>query len=209
MILGPNDGPNDLVRNDLVRNDLVRCAASRSDRLGELSIGAVRRCFLLFSASCSTVSALWDAAVFAVGRAVGDARHDEFHQSGALQLCHAWRLRGSVALMTRYGWPFFATLPFCASHRRSRWSCRRLRAAVLSPPLPGEPSRSGAAADDRHRLYLGGGGGLRVRHLRAEAAAVAGIFGAARFYLSRSALRRLSAVHDRHRAGDHGASSGY
>ena len=76
----------------------------------------------------------------------------------------------TVALMSRYGWPFFATLP-CAfvvaavvSVAFERTFFRRLyRASELDQVL----------LDHRHRFYFGGGSGLHFQHRSATVAAAA------------------------------------
>ena len=84
---------------------------------------------------------LRDAAVPALGRAVGDARDDEFRQSGALQLRHARRLRHRHADECAR----LAVFRHAARRlRRRRRGQRGLGADVVSPLLSGERARADA-----------------------------------------------------------------
>ena len=67
----------------------------------------------------------------------------------------------TVTLTNSLGWPFLATLPlaFLAAAAVSVV----LRALALPPALPRERSRP-VPAHHRHRVHLGRGGGLYVRH---------------------------------------------
>ena len=103
---------------------------------------------------------LRDAAVPALGRAVGDARHDEFRQPGALQLRHARRLcHGDADQRARLAVPGHAAvrLPVGGGGERG------VRARALSAALSGDRSRP-VPAHDRDRVHLGRRRRLCLRH---------------------------------------------
>ena len=109
---------------------------------------------------------LRDAAVPAVGRAVGHARDDEFRQPRALRLRDARRLRHRHAdEQLRLAVPRHAAVRV----PRRRAGQRRARAHALPPALSRERSRPGAA-HHRARLHVGRGRGLYLRHRPAAGA---------------------------------------
>ena len=120
--------------------------------------------------------------------------HDEFRQPGALRLRHARRLCHRHA-DERLRWPFFATLPI--AFLAAAAGQRRVRARALPAALPRQRSRPGAA-DHRHRLHVGRGRRLFLRHRPSSRCSCRPIC-AARSTFSGLNIRRLPAVSGRHR----------
>src|SRR5262245_20333395 len=103
---------------------------------------------------------LRDAAVPALGRAVGDARDDELRQPGALHVRDDRRLRhGHAYELVRLAVSRHPPARVRGGGARER----RVRAHHVPPPLPCERPRP-VPADDRARVCLGRGGGLVLRH---------------------------------------------